>query len=237
MIKVIKKDGTTTEFDKSKKEFESQRKMFDEDLNFVKSEMKGVRDSFESVIQSFTKEGYVKENPLNGVYNLLDKMGLDAKEYDKAMFFHYLPEVSKFLDLDETGREAYLLRKDNEWLSKSAQKIEDQKREAAEYRAKLEKENSIKVQAGISEEKYSELANEFKEKFNLDKLTTEQVVEWNQLKPMYERAERLSRMVENKVDPVKLTKIIAQNPEVSDEKNLRLFRLRRDPQKTNDGTG
>ena len=194
--------------------------MFDEDLNFVKSEMKGVRDSFESVIQSFTKEGYVKENPLNGVYNLLDKMGLDAKEYDKAMFFHYLPEVSKFLDLDETGREAYLLRKDNEWLSKSAQKIEDQKREAAEYRAKLEKENSIKVQAGISEEKYSELANELKEKFNLDKLTTEQVVEWNQLKPMYERAERLSRMVENKVDPVKLTKIIAQNPEVSDEKIL-----------------
>lgn len=209
-----------TEFDKAKKEFEAQKKMFDEDLSFVKSEIKGVRDSFESVIQSFSKEGFVKENPLNGVYNLLDKMGLDAKEYDKAMFFHYLPEVSKFLDLDETGREAYLLRKDNEWLSKSAQKIEDQKREAAEYRAKLEKENSIKVQAGISEEKYSELANELKEKFNLDKLTTEQVVEWNQLKPIYERAERLSQMVENKVDPVKLTKIIAQNPEVSDEKIL-----------------
>lgn len=209
-----------TEFDKTKKEFEAQKKMFDEDLNFVKSEMKGMRDSFESVIQSFTKEGYVKENPLNGVYNLLDKMGLDAKEYDKAMFFHYLPEVSKFLDLDETGREAYLLRKDNEWLSKSAQKIEEQKREAAEYRAKLEKENSIKVQAGISEEKYSELANELKEKFNLDKLTVEQIVEWNQLKPTYERAERLSQMVENKVDPVKLTKIIAQNPEVSDEKIL-----------------
>lgn len=209
-----------TEYDKMKKEFESQKKMFDEDLAFVKGEMLSMRESFEDVISSFTKEGSVKGNPLNGVYNLLDKMGLDAKEYDKAMFYHYLPEVAKFLDLDDTGREAYLLKKDNEWLSKKAQKIELEKREAYEYKAKLDKENSMLIQAGISTEKSSEYAKELKERFGLDKLSTEQIVEWHQTKPLYDRAENLSKMVEGKVDPVKLTKIIAQNPEVSDEKIL-----------------
>lgn len=205
-----------TELDKEKKQVFSQKKELDETVNYVKNEMSQLRDSFESVITEFSKTGFVNKNPVDGVFNLLDKMGLDAKEYDKALFFHFIPEVAKFLDMDDTAREAYLLKKENGWLQKERDKISQKEKETSEYRSNLEKENSAKRQAGLSEESFNELKEELETKFGLENLKTEQVIKWSREKPFYDRAEKISELVPG-TDIVKVARILIEYPETTDE--------------------
>jgi hypothetical protein len=210
------------EIDKEKKSVQKERETFNKDFEYVKSELGTLRSSFEDVISDFTKTGQVNKNPVDGVYNLLDKMGLDTKEYDKALFFHFIPEVAKFMDMDENGREAYLLKKENGWLQKGRDKLAEKEHQANEYRSKLESENSLKRQAGLSEESFTELKEELETKHGLQNLTTEQVVQWNSERPFYNRAEAIAEKVPG-VDVIKVAKILLEFPETTDEWMLEQF--------------
>lgn len=204
------------EIDKKNKELAKKEEAYKADYEFVKNEFKSVRDSFENVINDFVKTGSVKQNPVDGVYNLLDKMGLDAKEFDKALFHHFIPEVAKFLDMDETGREAFMLKKENEWFKKGQSKLEEKNRQTAEYQQKLSEENSLKRQAGISEEQFNELKDELENKFDLKDLKTDQIIQWAKEKPAYMRAESIAERVPG-VDIVKVARILLEFPDTTDE--------------------
>lgn len=204
------------DIDKEKKTLAKDRETYENDHNFVKNEFGNVRNAFKSVIDDFTSNGSSNVDPLEGVYSLLDNMGLDTKEYDKALFLHFIPEVARFLDMDETGREAFMLRKENGWLQKGRDKANESQRQASEYRSKLESENSIKRQNGISEETFFELKDELENKFNLPNLTTEQVIQWSKEKPFYQRAESIVEKVPN-ANIVKVAKLLLEFPETTDE--------------------
>ena len=204
------------EIDYAKKEIIKKEQHLASELNWVKQEMQDVRSSFSGVIDDFVKTGSVKQNPMEGVYNLIDKMGLDAKEFDKLLFSHYIPEVAKFLDMEEDGREAFMLKKENEWLKKGRDKIESEKKQNAEQRRKLEEENSLKRQSGVSEEQFLELKNELESKFDLKDLKTEQIIQWAKEKPAYDRAESIAEKVPG-TNIVKVAKIILEFPDTTDE--------------------
>jgi hypothetical protein len=204
------------EIDRSKKELAQERDGFTKEFDYVKQEMQDVRASFSTVLEDFQKTGRISGNPLDGVFNLLDNMGLDTKEYDKLLFSHYIPEVARFLEMDENGREAFVLKKENDWLRKGSDKIESQKKQNAEERRKLEEENSLKRQNGVSEESFNELKNELAERFNLQNLNTEQVIQWSKEKPAYTRAESIVEKVPG-VDVVKIAKILLEFPDTTDE--------------------
>lgn len=204
------------DIDKEKKILSKERESFTADTEYVKSEMKQLRDSFETVIGDFVKTGQFNKNPVDGVYNLLDKMGLDTKEYDKALFYHFVPEVVKFLDMSEDGRDAYMLKKENGWLQKGRDKLAEQEKQTNEYRLKLESENSLKRQAGLSEESFAELKSELETKFNLPNLNTEQIVQWSREKPSYQRAEAIAEKVPG-IDTIKVAKIFLEFPDTTDD--------------------
>lgn len=204
------------EIDKSKKELAQKEEGFQKDFNYVKQEMQDVRASFSTVLEDFQKTGRVNGNPLEGIFNLVDNLGLDVKEYDKLLFSHYIPEVARFLDMDESAREAFILKKENDWLRKGSDKIESQKKQNAEQRRKLEEENSLKRQNGISEESFNELKNELEGRFNLQNLNTEQIIQWSKEKPAYTRAEAIVEKVPG-VDVVKIAKILLEFPDTTDD--------------------
>lgn len=204
-----------TEIDQQKKEVQRKEQEANETIQYVKKEFSSARDEFESTIKEFQQNGFVKGNPIKGVYNLLDKMGLPAAEFEKAVFFHHLPEVAKFLDMNDAERDAFLLARENEWLKKGQNAVKEREREAAEFKAKLEQENSIKRQAGVSEELFSELKNELSEK-GLENLTTEQVIEWHKVKPFYKRAENIANTV-GQGDVNKIARILLEFPETTDD--------------------
>lgn len=204
------------EIDKSKKELAQKEENFQKEFNYVKQEMQDVRASFSTVIEDFQKTGRVNGNPLEGIFNLVDNLGLDVKEYDKLLFSHYIPEVARFLDMDESSREAFILKKENDWLRKGSDKIESQKKQNAEMKRKLEEDNSLKRQNGISEESFAELKNELEGRFNLQNLTTEQVIQWSKERPSYTRAEAIAEKVPG-VDVVKIAKILLEFPDTTDD--------------------
>jgi hypothetical protein len=204
------------EINREKTNLKKEKESFQKDYEYVKNEMMELKQSFDSVIGDFKKTGVVNKNPVDGMYNLLDKMGLDVKEYDKALFYHFVPEVAKFLDMDDTGREAFLLRKDNEWYQKERDKLTKKEQETSEYRSKLEQENSLKRQNGISEEQFSELKDELETKFGLENLNTEQVIQWSKERPSYARAENIAKLVPG-TDIIKVARILLEFPETTDE--------------------
>jgi len=204
-----------TELDQQKKTFEREKQDSDENIGYVKSEMKGIRDGFDRDIEEFKQNGFVKGNPIKSVYNLLDKMGLDASQFEKAVFFHHLPEVSNFLEMNESERQSFLLGRENEWLRKGQDAVKEQSREASERSAKLEQENSVKRQAGVSEELFSELREELSAK-GLENLTTEQVLEWHQVKPTFNRAEAISAKVPG-TNVMNIAKLLLEFPSTTDE--------------------
>jgi hypothetical protein len=204
------------EIDKIKKEHAVKEENFQKEFNYIKQEMQDVRASFSNAIDDFTKTGSVKGNPTEGIFNLLDNLGLDTKEYDKLLFSHYIPEVARFLDMDENAREAFMLKKENGWLQKGRDKLENERKQTAEQRRKLEEENSLKRQNGISEELFKELKDELEGKFDLKGLTTEQVIQWSKEKPAYTRAESIAEKIPGS-DIVKIAKILLEFPSTTDE--------------------
>lgn len=204
------------EIDKSKKELAQKEDNFQKEFNYVKQEMQDVRASFSTVLEDFKKTGRVNGNPLEGIFNLVDNLGLDVKEYDKLLFSHYIPEVARFLDMDESAREAFILKKENDWLRKGSDKIESQKKQNAEMKRKLEEDNSLKRQNGISEESFNELKSELEGRFNLQNLNTEQVIQWSKERPSYTRAEAIAEKVPG-IDVVKIAKILIEFPDTTDD--------------------
>lgn len=205
-----------TELDQQKKQVLSQKQEAEETVNYVKSEMLGLKESFSKDIEEFKTNGMVKGNPAKSIYNLLDKMGLDTAQFEKALFFHHLPEAAKFLDMGDAERDAFLLGRENEWLRKRQDAIKGQEREVAERKTKLEQENSLKRQAGISEELFSELKEELAAKTNLKDLNTDQVLEWHKVKPFYTRAEAMAEKVQG-ADVHKIARILLEFPDTTDE--------------------
>lgn len=214
------------EFHKEKTAFLKQKESFDDEIKYIQSEVKSVRESFESAINEFTKNGFISGNPLNGVYNMLDKMGLSSKEFDKALFFHYVPEVYKYLELDENGRDAYLLRKENEWYQKQQDSEHERNRQALENQKRLESENSLKRQSNVSEEQFSEAKEEMVDLgFGKEQLNTENIIKFIQIKPFYDKATLLVQKAgvpqEQMVDKItRVGEFLIRFPESSDEEIL-----------------
>jgi hypothetical protein len=205
-----------TELDQQKKQVLSKEKEAEETVNYVKSEMGTLRESFAKDIEEFKQNGMVKGNPAKSIYNLLDKMGLDTAQFEKALFFHHLPEAAKFLDMSDAERDSFLLGRENEWLRKKQDAIKSQEQEVRETKTKLEQENSLKRQAGVSEELFSELKEELAAKTNLKDLKTEQVLEWHKVKPFYTRAENIAEKVQGS-DIHKIARILLEFPDTTDK--------------------
>lgn len=205
-----------TEIDTQRRQIAKEKEEVDSTINYVKSEMKATRDAFESAISEFQRTGVNKSNPVESVYNLLDKMGLDTAQFEKAVFFHHLPETAKFLDMSDAERDAYLLSHENKWLKKHRDAAEMSKKEAADFKAKLEQENSLKHQAGVSEEEFEELRGELESMLETKDLKTEQVLAWKREKPALTRAESIAQKVKG-VDTIKLAKLFLEFPETTDE--------------------
>lgn len=205
-----------TELDQQKKTHAKELESFKKDFDYVKNEMLGIKEGFSSVVDEFKRTGIVKGNPIEPVYNLLDKMGIDISEFEKAVFFHMLPESGKYLDMDDTGRNAYMLEHENKWLKKNQNAVKERQQETLKYQESLKQENSLKRQAGVSEEQFSELRDELESRFGLDKLTTEQVLEWGKAKPFYARSEEIVKKV-GKGDVNKIARILLEFPETTDE--------------------
>lgn len=212
-----------SELDKTRKEFEKEKNQVVESQKYVLDEVGNVQKGFQEVVKDFSELGYSRKDPLDTVYNLLDKMNVDPASYQKALFFHMIPEVSKFLDMSDEGRDAYLLKMENEWFHKKQSKLAESQQANAAERKRLESENSVKQQYGVSEERFSELRDELINEHGVDprNLKFEQVIGWHLEKPAYDRASALvDKTGGNKNQKLQVAKLLLTYPNTTDDEIL-----------------
>lgn len=215
-----------TEFDKTKKEFEKEKERVVANHNYVLDEVGQVEDGFKQIVKEFNELGYTKSDPVGVVYNLLDKMNIDPASYEKALFFHMIPQVHSFLEMSDEGRDAFLLKKENEWFHKKQHKLVEGQRANSEQKKRLEEENSIKQRYGVSEERFSELREELVEKFGINPkdLSTEKVIGWSLEKPAFDRASALvEKAGGDQKTAFKVAKLLLDHPQTTDDEILNAF--------------
>lgn len=207
------------EVDKKNKDLEKREKEFTTKYDFVKKELSDTRSSFENLINDFVQNKKVTSNPLNSVYNLLDKMGLDTAQFDKAVLYHHIPIVAKFLDMTDEGRELFLTRHENEWHKRKTAVNEKEFKRVADYEAKLKEDNSKINQAGLTTEDVQSISEELSQ-MGIKDVTLDKVIEWKQLKPIYKRAENIASKIGKSDMTNKIANLLASFPDFTDEELL-----------------
>lgn len=203
------------ELNVERKQYQAKIAEAEENVNYVKTEMHGLRSEFEKGIEAFKKTGVNSSNPIAPIYNLLDKMGLDTAQFDKAALFYFLPMAEKFSALSDEGKELFLSRHENEWHKRRQATLEKQRAETAEQQRKFQEENSELRKANISTELRSQLESELSE-MGVKDINYKKVIEWNTLKPSYLRAQGIAEKVPG-TNVNKIAKILVEFPETTDE--------------------
>lgn len=207
------------EIDKRNKEIDKKDKEFSDKFEYVKKELHDTRGGFDKVIQDFKESKKVNGNPLTPIYNLLDKMGLDASQFDKAVLFHNIPVVAKFLDLSDEGKELFLTRHENEWHKKRQAANDLDVQRVAQHEAKLKEEYSKKSQAGLTDEDVQTYADEL-EGLGIKDVNLDKVIEWKELKPYYNRALNIAKLVGKEDSVNMLADLLIRFPGTTDEELL-----------------
>lgn len=210
-----------TEFDKQKKGWEKERETLSSSNEFIKKEISTIRSDFEDTINQYNTRGQVNKNPLGVVNDLLDKMGVDSNIFNRAVFDSMLPEVARFLDMTETERDAYFIRKENEHLKKMSSRFEERDTQLRSKEETQSREMSLIRQSGLSLEVFHSLREELESAGHED-VTTEKIVDYAKVKPSLDRAVKLvSRTGNNNLGLAnKVAEILLKFPTTTDEEIL-----------------
>ena len=212
-----------TEFDKQKKSWEKETAQEREFTSYVKEEIGGLRQSFESIIGQYQKTGYLDKNPLEAVNQLLDKMGINSNLFERAVFEHQLPEYANYFNMSDIERDAYLTRKENEYLRKKEQGLNERDQQVKLQQEKQRQDFELIRSAGLDTVKYEELSSELIEAGHSE-VTPERVVEYAKQKPTLEKV--VSIFSEIGSDPTQdpraktVFKILTEYPDTTAEEIL-----------------
>lgn len=210
-----------TEFDKTKKAFEKEKSEILSKHQAIDAYLGNMKQHFSGIVSEFEKTGKIGENITEPMFDMLDKLGVDAQKFDSALFYHYIPMVAEFLDMDDNQREAFFVKKENDWLRKKQNLVSERERQTQENQKRFAEENSLKRQAGLSEEQFAELQQELAG-FGLDEkdLDVQKVVSWAKEKPFYDRSKGIVETV-GKGDVFKIARLLMEFPSITDEEVLK----------------
>jgi aryl carrier-like protein len=175
-----------TDFDKAKKSFETEKRDLVGMNDYVKQEIGDLRNSFTGLINQYEKNGYMDQNPLEAVNQLLDKMGINSNLFQKAVFEHQLPDYAKFFNMTETERDAHHTKQENDYLRKRDKSFIDRDQQVKLREENLHQDSELIKNAGLDSIKYSELENELVEAGHKD-LTAQKIVEYAKQKPTLDK--------------------------------------------------
>lgn len=212
-----------TEFDKTKKAFETERTQLNEFNGYVKQEIGDLRQSFDTLVGQYQKNGYMDKNPLEAVNQLLDKMGINSNLFERAVFEHQLPDYAKFFNMNDSERDAFYTKKENDYLRRKEQGFTERDNAVKLREEDQRKDLELIKNSGLDSVKYDELKNELLDAGHKD-LTADKVVEYAKQKPTLDKVVEI--FTELKADPSTderartVFKILKEYPETTVEEIL-----------------
>lgn len=182
------------EFDTSFKEFEEERESIIEDIRGVTDRVKGF---FEG-----------KNKPNDALNFMLDSLGIDSFQYNKAVFEQMAEEFINYAQMDEVERDNYWLKQEKEHLLKSNETLA-KKTEAEKTREESQRHlEELRQTHGISEEQYSEAVQDIEELG--EEADPETVVRYAAMKPFTLQAEDLVEPYKEQMDDQELHDVVVK---------------------------
>lgn len=141
-----------TEFDKEKKTFQKEKQEISGQLEKAKSFYNDLEKKLDS------------ENPYDALEYLVEKSGKSAYDFKyNKLLPAMMDEVVTMLQMDDTGREAYLAKKENEYLKKGHESEKQNKQREQSIQELRARVDAMREASGISEDEYVFAHNELAE--------------------------------------------------------------------------
>ena len=187
-------DKRFTDLDKRSKEFSTKERKFKEELDVVSTHLKDVAGKFKSALND------KNVNPLDAVDYMLDIIGENGNNYYNRILEHLWPTFETLYNADDVSREAFFVKKENEYLRKKADRQQSLSSESQAKSQRAKELDNQRQQIGITEEEFVDLHEEMSKRSNGQKIEPKQVLEAaTRMKAMQK-----ARAVAEKVDPSKL---------------------------------
>ena len=132
-----------SEIDKEKKAFIKEKKSYDEKFNKTKEFFQELDQKLEA------------ENPYEALEFLLEKGGKSSYDFKyNKLLPAMMDEVTQLLQMDEVSREAYLAKKENEYLKKGRESEEVKSKQEQAKTEFIAKVDAMREAHNISEDEY-----------------------------------------------------------------------------------
>jgi hypothetical protein len=175
-------DRELTNIDKMKKEFDDHKHQLEGEVDFLRGHLEKVGGMLDD------KEG----NPLDAMLYLLDVTGRNPLEYHRRFLEGQVDLLEDLADMDDSERKAYWLERENEYLTKRHESLDEKAKSNQQQEQLVAEANRLREAQGVSEDQYVETYHSLKDLGYEDKdLTIEMVVEVAAIKPFAEVADRL----------------------------------------------
>lgn len=171
------------DLDKTKKEYEAEKQSIVDELKTVREDILGT-----------IKEGY-EGNPLDAFNKILDLVGIPVNNYHKKVSDYMHAEINALSEMSESEREAYFLRKENEFLRNRDESLvqrSQQEQASLEFEQRV---NSLREAHGVSEDDFVSASEELS-KLGYEDVSPEQAIEYAVMRPHINKAEELIHSVD-----------------------------------------
>jgi hypothetical protein len=199
-----------SEIDKEKKTVMTEKKQIEEIDNRIKSFSKEIDTRLDS------------ENPYDAIDYLVEKAGKSSYDFKyNKLLPAMMDEVVQLLNLDEGGREAYLAKKENEYLKKGKES-ESKKFELEKTKMDLiAKVDAMRETHKISEDEYVQAHNDLLElgtKTAKPETVIEYVRNYKAITKSIDLVKSIDPSKAENDDVVKeVAKVLANNPEITED--------------------
>ena len=199
-----------TELDKEKKSFVQKEK----EISGQIEKSKAFYTELEKKLDS--------ENPYDALEYLVEKSGKSAYDFKyNKLLPAMMDEVVAMLQLDEAGRDAYLAKKENEYLKKgreSEQQSKQREQSVTELRARVD---AMREASGVSEDEYVNAHNELTEMGHKDFKPENVIAYVENLRVIDKSVELIKSIDESKLANREIVRAVAEtmksHPEITAE--------------------
>lgn len=197
-------DKKFTEIGKEKKILETEVRQF----QTQKQELTNHMSKISEIIKDEAK------NPLDALMYIAELSNQDPYVMYRRMVESNFDEVSKLLDMNETERELYLVKKKDELHTSVARKRQEQQLKEQSFNQTVQRVNQLRQSFNVSEDDFLDASDELEEihknaGLDLNKITPEYIVDYASLKPHISVVKEQLAPYEDNVSEEKYGEVVA----------------------------
>lgn len=195
-------DEKFSEVNEKEKTLTAKERELQEVQGYIKNQMTEVKDSVSQALQD-------NGNPMDAMSKMIDLLGVDSYDFNKALFDHMSEELVTLNQMDEYEQKAYWLEKRNEHLSKKHETFESNLKQTQAQEERIAQIDQMRQAHGVSESDFVSAFNELSNNGEHE-VETQKVMEWAASKPFIIDSEELLTPYEDQLSDDELDQMTAK---------------------------